>query len=77
MGYAARAQLAAPTSIIQRIHARALLIGSGQNAALLLTIDNCILPRAVTEEVRARLVRRLALAPEAITLSVTHTHSAP
>jgi neutral ceramidase len=77
MGYAARAQLAAPTSIIQRIHARALLIGSGQNAALLLTIDNCILPKAVTEEVRARLVRRLALAPEAITLSVTHTHSAP
>ncbi len=77
MGYAARAQLPATTEIAQRIHARALALGAGPEAALLLTIDNCILPGAVTQTVRDRLGRRLGLAPERITLSVTHTHSAP
>ncbi len=77
MGYAARSQLPAPTNIAQRIHARALALGAGRDAALLLTIDNCILPAAVTQEVRDRLGRRLGLAPERVALSVTHTHSAP
>lgn len=77
MGYAARAQLPAPTNVIQRIHARALAIGAGREAAVWLTIDNCILPAAITDEVRARLARRLGLAPERIALTVTHTHSAP
>ncbi len=77
MGYAARAQLPAPTNIAQRIHARALAIGKGRQTALLLTLDNCILPAAVTDDVRQRLGRRFGIAPEGIALSVTHTHSAP
>lgn len=77
MGYAARAQLPAPTNIGQRIHARALAIGEGRQTALLLTLDNCILPAAVTEDVRQRFGRRFGIAPEGIALSVTHTHSAP
>ncbi len=77
MGYAARAQLPAPTNIALRIHARALAIGEGSNTALLLTLDNCILPGEVTHELRTRLGRRFGLAEAGITLSVTHTHSAP
>ncbi len=77
MGYAARAQLPAPTNIVQRIHARALAIGEGPQTALLLTLDNCILPAEVTEEVRQRLQLRFGISPEGIALSVTHTHSAP
>lgn len=77
MGYAARAQLPAPTNIAQRIHARALAIGEGPQTALLLTLDNCILPAAVTDEVRQRLGRHFGISPAGIALSVTHTHSAP
>ncbi len=77
MGYAARAQLPAPTNISQRIHARAIAIGGGTEAALLLTIDNCILPGAVTQEIRERLAQRFSIRPDGIALSVTHTHSAP
>lgn len=77
MGYVARAQLPAPTNITQRIHARALAIGSGRDAAILLTIDNCILPGAITEEVRSRLFKKAGIAPERVALAVTHTHSAP
>ncbi|MFM8359360.1 MAG: hypothetical protein ACKOET_12495, partial [Verrucomicrobiota bacterium] len=64
MGYAARAQLPAPTNAAQRIHARALAAGSGADAAVLLTVDNCILPGALTEQLRSRLRQRFGLAPE-------------
>ncbi|MHA3775332.1 neutral/alkaline non-lysosomal ceramidase N-terminal domain-containing protein [Verrucomicrobiota bacterium sgz303538] len=77
MGYAARAKLPAPTEVAQPIHARALAIGAGQDAALILTVDNCILPGAITEEVRRRMGDKLHILPERIALSVTHTHSAP
>jgi len=77
MGYAARAQSPAPTQILQPIHARALAIGSDPQAALLITLDNCILPAAVADDIRNRLSTSLRLAPERIALAVTHTHSAP
>lgn len=77
MGYAARAQQPAPTNILQRIHARALALGNGTNTSVLLTVDNCILPGAETLEIRERLARRVHLAPEHVTVCVTHTHSAP
>jgi len=77
MGYAARAQLPAPTNVVQRIHARALALGADPGAAVLLTVDNCILPGAITAEIRARLARRLGLPAERIAILVTHTHSAP
>ncbi|MFZ9854877.1 MAG: neutral/alkaline non-lysosomal ceramidase N-terminal domain-containing protein [Limisphaerales bacterium] len=77
MGYAARSGLPAPTNLAQRLHARALAIGSRKQAAVLVTIDNCILPGAITEEIRSRLARRVGLAPAQVALTVTHTHSAP
>lgn len=77
MGYAARAQQPAPTNVLQRIHARALALGADPDASVLITIDNCILPGAISDEVRSRLAKKLGLAPERVALSVTHTHSAP
>ena len=77
MGYAARAGLPAPTNLAQRIHARALAIGSRSQAAVLITIDNCILPGSIADDIRSRLARRVGLAPAQVVLTVTHTHSAP
>ena len=77
MGYASRAKLAPPQGVAQRIYARALAIGTGQNAAVVLTIDNCILPGAITEKVRRRVAKKAGMRPERLTLTVTHTHSAP
>jgi hypothetical protein len=77
MGYAARAKLPATNEVAQRIYARALAIGSDPDAAILLTVDNCILPASVSNEIRARLVAKANLRPERITVAVTHTHSAP
>jgi putative membrane-bound dehydrogenase-like protein len=77
MGYAARADSPAPTNVLQRLHARALAIGSGTQAVVVVTIDNCILPGALTTEIRQRVAARTGLATNRIALAVTHTHSAP
>lgn len=77
MGYAARAGLPAPTNLAQHIHARALAIGSRSQAAVLIAIDNCILPGSITDDIRSRLAQRVGLAPAQVALTVTHTHSAP
>lgn len=77
MGYAARADSPAPTNIAQRLHARALALGSGPDAVVIVTIDNCILPGALTSEIRARVASRTGIDTNRIALTVTHTHSAP
>ena len=77
MGYAARAQSPAPTNVAQRLFARALAIGEGSEASVVVTLDNCILPRGVSEAIRARLVETEGLGRQRIALTVTHTHSAP
>lgn len=77
MGYASRAQMPASTQVARPIHVRALALGGGTNAAVILTIDNCILPGAITTEIRRRLSERLGIPAEQVALTVTHTHSAP
>lgn len=77
MGYAARANTAPSGQIAQRIYARALAFGDDGKLAILVTIENCILPGAITAEVRKRLADQLAVRPECVALMVTHTHSAP
>jgi putative membrane-bound dehydrogenase-like protein len=77
MGYAARADSPAPTNIAQRLHARALALGTGPDAVVIVTIDNCILPGALTASIRARVASRTGIDTNRIALTVTHTHSAP
>ncbi len=77
MGYASRAGLPPASETTRRLHARALAVGAGTGGAVLLTVDNCILPAAVTDAVRRRLGDTDGLAPERIAVTVTHTHSAP
>ncbi len=77
MGYAARADSPAPTNIAQRLHARALALGTGPDAIVIVTIDNCILPGALTAAIRARVASRTGIETNRIALTVTHTHSAP
>ncbi|MFM8878818.1 MAG: neutral/alkaline non-lysosomal ceramidase N-terminal domain-containing protein, partial [Verrucomicrobiota bacterium] len=77
MGYAARAQSPAPTNVAQRLFARALAIGEGRQASVVVTLDNCILPHGVSEAIRTRLVESEGLERDRIALTVTHTHSAP
>ena len=75
-GYAARTQ---PFERVEQdIFAKALALQDGQgHRAVLVTMDLTLLPGDVAEDVRRRIADQTKLAPAAIVLSVSHTHSAP
>src|SRR5690606_31083668 len=62
----------------QKLFARALAIGSDeQGPAVLVAIDNCAAPAALTEAVAVRLKERFGISRERFVLCSTHTHNAP
>lgn len=66
------------TNAAQHIFAKALAIGSDREGpAILITIDNCILPRMVREQVVGRLRKKAHVEPDHIALCASHTHTAP
>ncbi|MDO8540281.1 MAG: neutral/alkaline non-lysosomal ceramidase N-terminal domain-containing protein [Opitutaceae bacterium] len=63
--------------VIQRIHAKALAIGRGNDApAVLVSVDNCIIPEAIRTTLAARLAKA-GVRDERFSLCASHTHSAP
>jgi len=77
MGYAARASMGPASNSLQRLHARAIALGEGDQAAVVVAIDQCILPGSVTAELRRRLADRAGLREAQVAFTVTHTHAAP
>ena len=64
--------------VTQAIWAKALAIaGPSGELTLLVTVDNVGVPSALTEELAARLQRKLKLAPERLTVTASHTHTGP
>lgn len=63
-------------SIDMKLWARALVIGN-ETPVLLVAVDNCGVPRKLTEIIQRALKDSLGLPPEQIVISSTHTHNAP
>jgi putative membrane-bound dehydrogenase-like protein len=74
-GYAARDQ--EPVGVAQKLYARALAVGDGEQLALVESVDNCAVPASIVEEVARRLHDKRGLARERFTLASTHTHTGP
>jgi len=75
-GYAARTQPF--ESVDQDIDAKALVLDDQKgHRAVLVTIDLCILPQDVGQEVRRRIAETTKIDPSSILLNVAHSHSAP
>jgi neutral ceramidase len=74
-GYAARDS--EPTGAAQKLYARALALGDGEELAVIIAVDNCAVPAWITDEVAARLAKKTQLARDRFTLCSTHTHSGP
>jgi len=60
-----------------RLHVRWLVLDDGAVRVALGVLDNCLIPAEFADEVRARGAKVTGIPPELITLSATHTHSAP
>ena len=64
--------------IIQRIWAKALAIGSdADEPVVLVMVENCGLPDALTEEVSDRIQEKTGIPRSHFVVCFTHTHSAP
>jgi hypothetical protein len=61
----------------QQLWARALAIGEGKDAVVLVTVDLCGIPATLADEVARRVERRAGVPRERFALCVTHTHSGP
>lgn len=66
------------TNAVQHIFAKALAIGGDKEGpAMIITLDNCILPRAIREEVVRRLHDKAGLDSDHVALCVSHIHTGP
>jgi len=74
-GYAVRKKES--EGIAQRLYARALAIGSDEQVAILITVDNCGVPAGVRNTVLERLSKQVHLTSERLAICSTHTHSGP
>jgi hypothetical protein len=74
-GYASRSEES--KGVETRLYAKALAIGSGPEACVLISIDNLAVPRPVAEKVAAHLRDVADLPRERLVIAASHTHSAP
>ena len=75
-GYAVRKTES--TGVAQRLWAKALAIGNdSEGPAVLITVDNCMVPREVTEEVARRLAEKAGIKRERFVVCASHTHAGP
>lgn len=68
-------------SVEQAIWAKALAVGSDENAeggaAVLITVDNCGIPDSMRTELAERLQKKTGLKPERLAICFSHTHCGP
>ena len=75
-GYGSRRTVS--EGIIQRIYAKALVIGSDEDGpVVMVTVENCGLPDEFVEEVSERIEQKADIPRENFVACFTHTHSAP
>jgi hypothetical protein len=75
-GYASRTKPFEKVDLDLYAKALALRDAAGHRGVLV-TMDLCIIPTEVTDQVRARIAQQENLEPAAIILSLSHTHSGP
>ncbi len=76
-GYLARRTAGEANGAIQHLFAKAIAFGSdSEGPAVLITVDNCIVPSYIRDEVVQRLSKR-GITSDRFALSCSHTHSAP
>lgn len=63
--------------VLEPLFARAFSFFDGEKRVLMLYADTCTISDPYTDDFRAILGEKYGIAPECISLSATHTHSAP
>lgn len=65
------------TKIETPVNARAIVMAHGETEVALVVVDSCMLPRDLLDETKAMAAERTGIPADKITISATHTHTAP
>lgn len=60
-----------------KLHARAIALDDGRTKLVLCVVDTCMMPRNVIDEAKTLVAKETGLGVSFMTVSATHTHSAP
>ncbi|MDP6442427.1 MAG: neutral/alkaline non-lysosomal ceramidase N-terminal domain-containing protein [Pirellulaceae bacterium] len=60
-----------------RLHARAIVLQSGEESIAIVVIDSCYVPRVVLDEAKGRIAKQTGMRTDHMLMAATHTHSAP
>jgi len=63
--------------VVTPVNARALAFSDGQETIIIVTVDSCMMPRPLLDEVKSIASKKTGVAANHILISATHTHSAP
>ena len=58
------------------LNARCLAFSNGQTKLVIVTVDSCMMPRPLLDDVKAMAAKKTGLRPDHILISATHTHTA-
>lgn len=65
------------TQVDKPVNARAIVMAQDDVQVAIVVVDSCMLPRDLLDEAKAMASRRTGIAADRITISATHTHTAP
>jgi len=65
------------TKIDTPVNARAIVMAQGDVQVAIVVVDSCMLPRDLLDQTKAMASQRTGIAADHITISATHTHTAP
>lgn len=63
--------------IVERLHARALVLDDGTNRIAIVVVDSCMMPRELLDRAKDMASKSTGIPTKHILISATHTHSAP
>lgn len=68
---------ATASKLVDRLHARALVLDDGKTRLAIVVVDSCMLPRELIDRAKELAQQRTGIAIDRMLISATHTHSAP
>ena len=63
--------------VVDRLHARAMVLDDGASAIVVCVVDTCMMPRDLIDRAKELASRQTGIPTSRMLVSATHTHSAP
>jgi hypothetical protein len=63
--------------VVDRLHARCLVLDDGRTQVALVVVDSCMVPRHLLDEAKEMASKATGIPTSRILISATHTHTAP